>query len=208
MGKYRIPKKLRVGGFDYTVVFPYVFNENTDYLGLHDWDDLEIRVASKHHGMEVDVQRIHETMFHEMLHGVSKVYCDGEVDSEDIISTLSCGLYQVIKDNKTLTIAGKINIPKKLRIGPFDIKVSYPFGFRDTNNSCSFRTTKLEFCIDKKTQIEFALLDLLFSILYAICDNTGIENERDITHLQIQQLGNGLFQVLKDNPIEYMIRGK
>jgi hypothetical protein len=207
--EYRIPKKIKIGGFYYNVVFPYVFDENTDYLGLHDTEDLEIRITKYHHGLEVKVQRVHETVIHELLHGLSHVYCETDVvDSESIISRLSCGLYQVLRDNKNFTVYGKLNMPKTLRIGPFDIKVIYPFEFKDTNNNCSYRTTVLEFRVDNRKRLEYAMVDLITGILYTICDNVCIEEDQDINATQIRQLSTGLYQMLRDNKIEYMVRGK
>jgi len=213
LSQYRIPKKLKVGGLTYRIEFPHLFVENTGYLGLHILDDLVIRLGLFHNGIQINQQVLYATFIHEMLHAIDHIYCARSIDNEDIIDRLANGLYQVIVENK-LQLKGD-KLPKKLKILGFDVKVMYPFEFKDTDSSAFLSMSILDMKIEKKECIELAQLEMLGGIVALICDSMcirlgGIEKGgEEITDpnafLHLQQ---GLYQVMIDNDIEYIIRGK
>jgi len=93
-----IPKKVRIGGIDYKVIFkdnPLSDGGKSCY-GLFDSEGCKIELNS-------DVGFPHErmclTFLHEILHGV--MFNTGEEfeDEEKLVRVLSRGLYQVIQDN-------------------------------------------------------------------------------------------------------------
>jgi len=98
----KLPKKIKVGGHVYRIVFPYRFKERTDILGQADHDLNEIRLTDKD-GLDNKrvVSSVEESLIHEVLHCVDWVYNSGKLE-EDVIKRLSQGLYQVFKENKIL----------------------------------------------------------------------------------------------------------
>ena len=97
----KIPKTLKVGGFNYKVIQGYKFKEK-ELAGQADHRSLEIRLSSIDPGGNKYAQaKIEECFLHELLHAVDCVYNCNKLD-EDTVDRLSNGLYQVLKDNKIL----------------------------------------------------------------------------------------------------------
>ena len=211
--QYRIPKKIKIGGLTYTIEFPHVFYEDTDYLGLHSYDELTIKLGLYHHGIQVNRQILHSTFLHEVTHAIDQVYCARTIDNEPNIDRLANGLYQVILQNN-LHLKDK-KIPKRLKIGGYDVKVLYPFEFIDFERSAAFRPTTLHIKIERKDVIELAQMDLIGGILMMICENMNIRlghagrgEERVLDEFAFSHFQQGLYQVLVDNNIEHVIRGR
>ena len=90
-----LPAKLRVGPYDVSIV-PLEKSEARDNYGAFSSLDLEIR-------MRDDFKTPHmaaDTFLHEVLHAIWFVHGIRAKDGEErIVSTLSTGLSQVIRDN-------------------------------------------------------------------------------------------------------------
>ena len=91
----KIPKKIKVGGHVYRVIYPCDFAENKNLRGQHDGDTKEIRISDD--GPE---SVIAETLLHEILHAVDSVtgYKLFE-DNERAIVGIGEALFQVLRDN-------------------------------------------------------------------------------------------------------------
>lgn len=95
----KLPKKLKVGGHIYKIIFPFKFTERVDLVGQHDSQTLEIRVNDKDSGgRDIADSRIKEVFWHEILHAIDVAY-NGDKIEEDTVRRLSEGLYQVLNDN-------------------------------------------------------------------------------------------------------------
>ena len=98
----KIPSKLKVGGHTYEVIKDYKFTQEPKLCGQADHDAGEIRLAPLDpSGCKRMPSRLDETFIHEVMHCVNNVYNDNAL-TEETISRLSQGLYQVLKDNKLL----------------------------------------------------------------------------------------------------------
>lgn len=101
-----IPKRLKVGGRDYRVMYPHTFADSSQILfGQHDASGQLIKLSGKNSfGEDRHPQAIEQTFLHEVLHAIDAVYCAAHIgqhnDGEDIIDQLAEGLLQVIRDNK------------------------------------------------------------------------------------------------------------
>ena len=100
----KIPKKLKIGGHAYRVVYPYSFTERGDRNGSHDFDALEIRIDNKDgwSHKENPESRVAVTFLHEILHACDAVTGGGIFsgdDSENKVERLSESLFQVLRDN-------------------------------------------------------------------------------------------------------------
>lgn len=97
----KIPKELKVGGRVYKVLYPHVFVE-TNFYGLANHVSNTISIAARGEGGEsVANENIEQTFLHELLHCVDVVYNNHDL-TEDVVTRLAEGLYQVLKDNKLL----------------------------------------------------------------------------------------------------------
>jgi hypothetical protein len=99
----KIPKKLKIGGHTYSVIYPYHFKERGDISGQHDLDVLEIRVDDRDgwsHNARPE-STVAETFLHEILHACDTISGHNVFKSnESAITGISQLLFQVLRDNK------------------------------------------------------------------------------------------------------------
>ena len=96
-----IPKTLKIGGHNFKIIYPYRFKERFDRLGWTDLDLCKIHLSGTDNIDKLPISKIEEVFIHEMLHAIDEVYNANKLD-EDTVKRLSCGLYQVLKDNNLL----------------------------------------------------------------------------------------------------------
>lgn len=97
----KIPKKLKIGGFDWTVRENYDITYEGNCYG------------STHHGRQnifldpnMSQAKKQETLLHEIMHacywqaGLIEFEKKDKITEEQMISSMAMSLYQVLKDNK------------------------------------------------------------------------------------------------------------
>ena len=99
-----LPSKIKIGGHQYAVVFPYVFTERFDRVGDIDYSKKVIRISKDYASEPRSNSSIAVSIIHEILHGINNrsggiIFPD---DDEDKIDILSEGIYQVLIDNPEL----------------------------------------------------------------------------------------------------------
>lgn len=98
----KIPKKLKIAGHEYDIIFPYVYTERYDRAGDHDFSAKRIRIAEKECDVPMKESAIMVIFIHEVLHAI-----DGHTghnmfvgeEGESRVEALSEGIYQVLIDN-------------------------------------------------------------------------------------------------------------
>jgi len=94
-----IPVSIKIGGFDYAV--SELSHKEAETHGIDarvDFYDLTIKVRGDMH-----MQHFAERMLHETLHGIWDAAHLGETeDEETVVTRLSKGLFQVLRDNPQL----------------------------------------------------------------------------------------------------------
>ena len=104
-----IPKRLKIGGHDYEIVFPYVFTERSDILGQCDRLGKYIRINEAQGDEPRAESSIMVTLIHEVLHAIDHVsghdMFEGS-EGEKRVEALSEGIYQVLVDNGYLPLKG------------------------------------------------------------------------------------------------------
>jgi len=96
----KIPKKLKVAGLEYDVKTDYKFHQANTLCGQCDHQGQEIRITGKcSDNNQRKRDSVEETFIHEMLHAIDRNYNNSAL-SEQQVTRLSTGLYQVLKDNK------------------------------------------------------------------------------------------------------------
>lgn len=90
---------IKIAGQNYKVEsMPKKWVHHTDTYGQCDTEHLAIHLATN-----IPESRKGETLLHEVLHAIYYEYGLSHVnDEEGIVSLLSVGLYQVLKDNEEL----------------------------------------------------------------------------------------------------------
>lgn len=92
--KFSIPKKLKVGGIDYTVNMVEHIGINDDY-GLH-YSDGEIDIATQTSGRPTSESLRRQTFFHELTHAILTCMNNELNHDESFVNTFSHLLSQAI----------------------------------------------------------------------------------------------------------------
>ncbi len=101
-----LPKKVKIGGHNYKIVFPYVFKERYDQWAQISHDDKEIRIGLLDGGgSERKMSSVMVSFIHELLHGIDAVTGHGIFSAnEKAIDGFSECIYQVLIDNGWLKL--------------------------------------------------------------------------------------------------------
>jgi len=93
----KIPESVRIGGVDYKIIeVPFLNNGKELCYGHIDFEKALIEFTTT---IPVNHQHKCITMWHEILHGISR-HADIEIENEEaVIVALSKGIYQVLQDN-------------------------------------------------------------------------------------------------------------
>jgi len=99
----KIPKKIRIIGFDWQIKESQAIADEGNCFGSTHTQNQVIYLEPK-----APLQKKEQVFFHEMLHalwwqqGLFQRFKDKKEIEEEIVTTLSQGLYQVLKDNNLL----------------------------------------------------------------------------------------------------------
>lgn len=215
MKKSRMLKTLKIGGLNYQIIYPYVFETNAILLGLHEGDQVRIKISKQFMNLERQWTKIIETVLHEIVHAVDHVYA-GNILIEDEVFIISNYLYQIIRQND-LNIRKSI-LPDIVRIGAFDYTVeTYEFN-DDSNSAATVEHETLRFLISDRDMNGndynkgIKMTNFIFLITCCICEMSTIP--RGFTYGE--KMGNGisnhqafaagLYQVFMDNDLEKLIK--
>lgn len=214
--RVKMPRKVKVGGMVYDVVFPYVFSEDIKIAALHESRQNTIKVSKLWMGKQRAVSKIHESFLHEIFHAVDVVYC-GDVLDHDCIYLLASGLYQVLVDNK-LNLGVERRMPKKVKIGGFYYNIDFPFCSQDMEgvnhiSQHEWLEVKLSgYNLDYDFDWRFTKQGLLQAVMNCLCvchhmnpEEIG-EEDSNGSIKNVTCLSNGLYQVIVDNKIEELFR--
>lgn len=102
----KIPKKLKTGGHEVKIAYPYHFKERTDICGQYDWPVNEIKITDVDPaGNKMAESNIIVSLIHEVLHAVDITSGHGVfTEKENAIEGISQGIFQVLADNGFLKI--------------------------------------------------------------------------------------------------------
>ena len=205
--KIKLPKKIKVGGLEYDVRFPYKFNGNSGCLGIHNGETTTIRISS-----ENNTSIILETLLHESLHALDHVYCGNSIE-EDYIAVNARAWLQVLKDNDLYLDTGKI--PKKVNINCFTYDVVYPYIFEEFEEGLAGQTanTDLELRLSRTSDGEiyndrFTKVCLVYCIQSAITHLYFDLNKevKSVETLKSKSFAHGWYQILFDNKLDKLVK--
>lgn len=206
MKRFVIPKKVRVGGLYYDVIYPYVFSEQRQCIGLHKGLWSEIYVASKDEGFEMSKDKIIEAYVHELVHAIDFVYTNCSLRENSVV-VIARALIEFFKYND-FNIEDDI-IPNRLKIFTNTFNVTSDYKFTEGKATCAslfpqrslilVESQNLNPYTVKHSVFECCFLHLLD--VYMIEDKELIEND-----IFICAFAAGAYQVFKDNKIERLIK--
>ena len=96
----KIPKKLKIGAFNYTIEMSNNLHIKNGLQGVHYGSQclIKLQIGGKD---GYNRQKVELNFFHEVLHAIDATYNDSGLD-EKTVDGLANGLYQVFKDNNLL----------------------------------------------------------------------------------------------------------
>jgi len=97
-------KPIEIGGFNFKVIYPYIFTERYDLCAQIDRTYEEMRIARKdENGSPFCQHKLEESIIHEILHGIDFIYNNDSL-TEKQVECLSMGLHQVLQKNNIYEI--------------------------------------------------------------------------------------------------------
>ena len=204
----KLPSKIKIGGMDYKVLYPYEFEDDSSVsTGLHEAGTNLIKISEYEDGIKRHPHKILETFIHEIVHAVDFVYVKYEL-SEKFVTVFSKGLTGVLLNNNLKLSERGYQLVKKVKIGGYEYKVIYPYKFRDTGsfltsdlNNATFiiRIAKEDF---DSTYIKANLLYCVSVGIFSTYFFNSVEDEYEDCEINWKSFSQGLFQVIVDNKLE------
>jgi predicted Zn-dependent protease with MMP-like domain len=101
MGKFKVPKTIKIVGRNYSVVLDKELTNKTDNVGEVNYRYNRILIQSSVDGQPVQEQDIKVTLLHEITHCILFAMEENDLRcNEKFVGAFSEILYQVLKDNK------------------------------------------------------------------------------------------------------------
>lgn len=218
MKRSRMPKQLKIGGFKYDVIYPYVFANEPTFVGLHEGDQRTIKIAKVFMSIPRSWPKIMESLLHEVIHAIDHTYCS-KVMTENETNVFSNHIFALLQDND-LQIH-KTKLPETVKIGGFTYAVVHPYEYADGEDySCSSDNEQLMFRMASKNGLgDTYASEVLFSnMLYLIfcafseisCVPRGFSLGQELGSggMFFQNFVNGLYQVMVDNDLEKILKSE
>jgi len=210
---YGIPEKVKVGSVYYDIIFPYLFNEDSAYVGLHEHDSLTIKLgimSPSHQSEYLPKQRIYQYFLHEVIHAVDSIFCDCLL-TEAEVEALSMAWHAILIENN-INICKNINImPKRLKI--FSLYYDIQFTeFKDTedqsicsNNSCAIVMSNVVKDLDPQLQ-KMLLVYMTNCIIDRIFELRFTDERNEHLNRNFRCFSSGFYQMLYENDLESMFK--
>ncbi len=204
----KFPKKLKIGGHWFNILFPYKFKERSDYSSQFDINMGEIRISGVNKsGIWYADSRLKEALLTEIIRACINIYFQSNDEiSGKIVTGLANGWYQLFADNPTFAVSG--NIPSILRIAGHNIEVKYPYLFNERTDICG-RAYINQNCI-QLAGVDDGGNKMLHSRVWSIfvheinhyIMSSYCNGEKDKESI-IEAIAQGLYQVFIDNKLDF-----
>jgi hypothetical protein len=205
-----LPTSIKIAGVNHEVEYCKNFSVGSSSVGFYIVAQRKIKILTESRGEKRSIQRIQETLLHEILHGVDALYCGGDiVEGKDIIERLSAGWYTFLS-NTDLKLT-TLELPKRLKINSGNFEILCPYTFSDevkSPNSVIDYEAGLIYLEDSDSEgifnPSYLKSELLCGINYILMKEYGIDDEH-LTEVE-QPFTNGLYQVLVENNLNNIFR--
>jgi len=208
--KFIMPKTVKIGGLVYKVVYPYVFPDDGDALGIHCFSEGTLKITDIYRDKKRVNFSIHQTLLHEITHGIDFVYCGDSIESDADIDRLAAGWYDVLTEND-LKLKKLGFFPKNVKVGGYKYTVEYPYKVVDSRHTymVSFESGLIKIYGNKPVSPYAEKHAFISALLYIIRHHFSIDepfNNGNGDSTLFSSLASGFHQVLIDNDIERIIK--
>ncbi|MBU0963287.1 MAG: hypothetical protein KKD48_05265 [Nanoarchaeota archaeon] len=204
--KSKIPKKIRVGGIDYTITLKNKFLDDDEHWGVCKNDLAEIVLITDNDGEKIAGCTLLSNLFYELCHAIDRVYC-GQTMSEANIEKISTFWFQMLSDN--YFFIENRTFPDKIRIigMNYDVITNYKFDCVNSKPDIGIRIGTLEIrCSgDEDVNKEVLKRDLIMCITKQLVGN-GLFSDEEKEEFRMESFCSGLYQVLKDTKLNNLIK--
>ncbi len=197
-----LPKKIKIGGFDYEIIFVERFVDNNDMnVGLCLSPRTCIYISEYSKEYKLVKPKIIQTLLHEIFHAIDNIYCNSIFREEDVV-LLESLWFHVLADNDLHISSEKM--PSSIRVLGHTYEIIHNYDFElDNSNSVGSCTNFFENKIYMSNNMDEGHIKVqILSCITEIFINNGFFND-NFPHLPFSQ---GLYQVLKDNKLDVFIR--
>jgi hypothetical protein len=199
------PESIKIGGINHKVEYSNKFSIGSTSVGFYYTSQHKIKILKSYSDINLSIQRIHETLLHEIIHGIDHIYCGSSIDEENnIVERLSVAFYSVLS---TIDLYLKNNnFPKSIFINGINYKIICPYTFEDSinelNSAVNYESSEIYLSNCNSEGIyspSFIKTEFLWCLLYIIIKDYAIED--DSIKSVDQSFANGLYQVIVDNDL-------
>ena len=212
---YGIPETLKVGAVTYKIIFPYTFNEDSSYIGLHEFDTLTIKLgimSPSHQSAMLPKQRIQESLIHEMIHAIETIFCDS-LFTEEEVERLSMAWHSILTENDLHIRNNNKCMPKKVKIFSFYYDIKFvEFNDIEDQSICSSNACTIHMADSVRlmsTQLQKMLLIYMLNCLIdRAFDMRFVDERKEGLNKVFKCFSSGFYQVLYENDLERVLRCK
>jgi hypothetical protein len=201
-----LPKSIKIGGSIYSVEYCESFSIGSSNVGLFVNAQSKIKILTHFMGKKRTIQRLHETLLHEIMHGIDHIYCSESItEGKDIVERLSSGWYALLSNNdfKLRTMS----LPKTVRLNNILYDIICPYQFNDDIKSphsvVDYEACKLYITNKDEEGVyspAFFKTELLWCLNYLIEKEFCLEDD-SLKNTDLS-FSNGLYQVLVENNLD------
>ena len=209
--KFIMPKTVKIGGIVHNVIFPYNFPDSPEEVGHYCFATALIKIADTYKDKPRAKSSIHQTLLHEIIHGIDAIYCDFSIDPDPNIDRFATGWYDILINNN-LYLNKDHYFPKKIKIGGYVYNIVYPYEIVDSRNmyAVDFEGKVIKIYGENGTSPHAERQSFIASILHIIRHSFSIDEpfngNGNGNSVLFNNLASGFHQVLVDNDIEKVIK--
>jgi hypothetical protein len=210
---YNIPETLKVGAVNYKVIFPYLFDEDSAYVGLHEYETLTIKLgimSPSHQSQYLPKQKIYQYFLHEIMHAIDSIFCDC-ILTESEVDKLSMAWHSILTESSVNIRKNSNVIPKHIKIFSLYYDVKY-LNFKDiedqsicSSNCCTIEMSKDVENVEPQLQ-KMLLVYMINCLIDRIFEMRFTYEKNEDLNKVFRCFSSGLYQVLYENDLESMFR--
>ena len=200
--RFELPKKLKIGGFNYDIKLVERFDDAAGKIGLCRNGANELYASIYNLEARNSDSKIIQILLHEILHAVDYVYCNNRFTEEGIVDLESIW-FTVLAEND-LYISYDNKYPESIRVlgQTYNITYDYDFEFNNIEGiGTRVKFPELEIYCSGGLHKRHKKMQILSCIMQIFLNEGYFDDE-----VPILPFVQGLYQVLRDNKLDRFIR--
>jgi hypothetical protein len=210
-----IPKFVKIAGHQVNITYPYLFKERTDLCAQSDFALMEIRLSEcDRGGVCMADSRLKMYLLTEIIRGILKWYCPGANIPAGQVVSYGNGWYQVLSE--TWLEVGD-DIPSFVRVAGHLVEIVYPRDFSEDHDLYARAHVPVNQILLggkdaggnglAKSFLWATLLHEIHHYVHAAYCAMSEDDDEKVERVA-DAMGDGLYQVLADNPHLEMLWSK